>query len=133
MVQMGQLIDAAVASKPDGLVVSIPDADALGPHFQAAVKAGIPVIAINSRADVHHHPELLEHVGQEEYIAYKGSGEMMRAMGVKNVALDQRCQGFKDGLGEGARVEVLAVPPDFTVVRNAILPTSRRTPTYKGS
>ena len=28
MVQMAQLIDAAVASKPDGLVVSIPDADA---------------------------------------------------------------------------------------------------------
>src|SRR5579859_5919582 len=32
MVQMAQLIDAAVASKPDGLVVSIPDANALGPH-----------------------------------------------------------------------------------------------------
>ena len=31
MVQMAQLIDAAVASKPDGLVVSTPDADALGP------------------------------------------------------------------------------------------------------
>ena len=30
MVAMAQLIDAAVASKPDGLVVSIPDADALG-------------------------------------------------------------------------------------------------------
>ena len=35
MVQMAQLIDAAVASKPDGLVVSIPDADALGPSVQA--------------------------------------------------------------------------------------------------
>src|ERR1700757_3389453 len=31
MVAMAQLIDAAVASKPDGLVVSIPDANALGP------------------------------------------------------------------------------------------------------
>ena len=30
MVQMAQLIDAAVASRPDGLAVSIPDADALG-------------------------------------------------------------------------------------------------------
>src|SRR5207247_2331452 len=29
MVAMAQLIDAAVASKPDGLIVSIPDADAL--------------------------------------------------------------------------------------------------------
>ena len=31
MVAMSQLIDAAVATQPDGLVVSIPDADALGP------------------------------------------------------------------------------------------------------
>ena len=30
MVAMSQLIDAAVATEPDGLVVSIPDADALG-------------------------------------------------------------------------------------------------------
>src|SRR5215467_7970925 len=36
MVKMAQLIDAAVASKPDGLVVSIPDADALGPSIQSA-------------------------------------------------------------------------------------------------
>jgi simple sugar transport system substrate-binding protein len=34
MVKMSQLIDAAVASKPDGLVVSIPDADALVPPFR---------------------------------------------------------------------------------------------------
>src|ERR671916_2756097 len=29
MVKMGQLIDAAVATEPDGLAVSVPDADAL--------------------------------------------------------------------------------------------------------
>src|SRR6202022_1940581 len=42
MVAMAQLIDAAVASKPDGLVVSIPDADALGKPIPAAVRGGIP-------------------------------------------------------------------------------------------
>jgi len=142
MVQMGQLIDAAVASKPDGLVVSIPDADALGPHIQAAVKAGIPVISINSGADVFKKFGVLMHVGQEEYLAGKGGGEKMRAMGVKkavcvnhevgNVALDQRCQGFKDGLGEGAQVEVLAVPTDFTEVRNAILAYLQKNPDVQG-
>ncbi len=142
MVQMGQLIDAAVASKPDGLVVSIPDADALGPHIQAAVKAGIPVISINSGADVFQKFGVLMHVGQEEYIAGKGGGEKMRAMGVKkavcvnhevgNVALDQRCQGFKDGLGPGASVEVLAVPTDFTEVRNAILAYLQKNPDVQG-
>ena len=51
MVEMSQLIDAAVASQPDGLVVSLPDADALGPSIQAAVDAGIPVITMNSGSD----------------------------------------------------------------------------------
>ena len=40
MVAMAQLIDAAVASDPDGLVVSIPDAEALGPSIQAASTRG---------------------------------------------------------------------------------------------
>jgi len=48
MVQMAQLIDAAVASWPDGLVVSIPDADALGPSVRQATEGGIPVIVIDS-------------------------------------------------------------------------------------
>jgi ABC-type sugar transport system substrate-binding protein len=43
MVAMGQLIDAAVASKADGMVTSIPDADALAKPIQAAVKAGIQI------------------------------------------------------------------------------------------
>ncbi len=142
MVQMGQLIDAAIASKPDGLVVSIPDADALGPHIKAAVEAGIPVISINSGADVFKKFGVMMHVGQEEYIAGKGGGEKMRAMGVKkavcvnhevgNVALDQRCQGFKDGLGPGANVDVLSVPTDFTEVRNAILSYLQRNPDIQG-
>ncbi|MCC2665566.1 MAG: sugar transporter substrate-binding protein [Geminicoccaceae bacterium] len=36
MVQMGQLIDAAVASQPDGLVVSVPDRPSTRPARAAA-------------------------------------------------------------------------------------------------
>src|SRR5215204_2062855 len=52
MVAMSQLIDAAVASDPDGIVVSIPDPDALGESIRAAVDAGIPVVSMNSGSDV---------------------------------------------------------------------------------
>src|SRR5687767_12783859 len=48
MVQMAQLIDAAVASQPDGLVVSIPDAAALGDSIKNAIASGIPVVSMNS-------------------------------------------------------------------------------------
>ena len=50
MVEMSAIIDAAVASQPDGLIVTIPDADALGDSIRAAVAAGIPVISMNSAA-----------------------------------------------------------------------------------
>lgn len=120
MVAMAQIIDAAVASAPDGLVVSIPDADALGDSIRAAIDAGIPVISMNSGSDVAAELGILNHVGQTEYEAGYGGGERMAAAGatnaicvnqeVGNVALDLRCQGFADAMGEsGGTVEVIAV------------------------
>lgn len=140
MVRMAQLIDAAVAAKPAGLVVSIPDANALGRSIQAAVRAGIPVISINSGADVFKRLGVLMHVGQEEYIAGKAAGERFKAAGVKtavcvnhevgNVGLDQRCKGFADGMG--GKVEILGVKTDFTEARNAIANYLRRNPGVEG-
>src|SRR6266516_2048253 len=46
--KQSQLIDAAVNAKPDGLVVSMANPEALKAAIQRAVKAGIPVITINS-------------------------------------------------------------------------------------
>jgi simple sugar transport system substrate-binding protein len=120
MVAMSQLIDAAVASKPDGLVVSVPDADALGPSIKAAVAAGIPVITINSGSEVSKDLGALNHVGQTEYEAGLGAGERMGEAGVTkaicvnqevgNAGLDQRCKGFADGLAKsGGTSDVLAV------------------------
>jgi simple sugar transport system substrate-binding protein len=114
MVKMGQLIDAAVAKKPQGLVVSIPDADALGPHIKAAVDAGIPVITAKSGSDVFAQLGILTHVGQDETIAGQKAGELLKAAGVTNAlcinqevgnaGLDARCKGFTDGLGGTVKV-----------------------------
>jgi simple sugar transport system substrate-binding protein len=120
VVAMAQLIDAAVASGPNGLVVSIPDADALGPSITAAIDAGIPVISMNSGSDVAKDLGILVHVGQTEYEAGVGGGERMAEAGVTkalcvnqeigNVALDLRCQGFTDAItAAGGTVEVVAV------------------------
>ncbi|MCP3997488.1 MAG: sugar ABC transporter substrate-binding protein [bacterium] len=119
MVEMSQIIDAAVASQPDGLVVSIPDADALGDSIRAAVAAGIPVISMNSGSDVFADLGVLVHVGQTEYAAGLIAGQRFKAEGVGsaicinqevgNTALDDRCQGFEDGIG----VEVNVIPVDL--------------------
>jgi simple sugar transport system substrate-binding protein len=110
MVQMSQMIDAAVNQKPDGLVVSIPDADALGPSIKRAVEAGIPVISMNSGSDVAHELGALLHVGQSEFDAGKAAGAKLAEMGGKkgicinqevgNVSLDLRCKGFAEGFGQ---------------------------------
>jgi len=117
MVKMSQLIDAAVASEPDGLVVSIPDADALRESIEKANDAGIPIVTINSGSDVSEELGALTHVGQTELIAGVGAGERLAEEGVDNalcinqevgnVALDQRCEGFEKGLG--SEVQVVAV------------------------
>lgn len=120
MVEMSQLIDAAVASEPDGIVVSIPDADALTPSIQGALDAGIPVISINSGAETSAELDLMTHVGQTEYEAGLGGGQRMGEAGVTNaicliqeagnVGLEERCRGFTDGLAEsGGTVENLVV------------------------
>ena len=119
LVTMAQLIDAAVASRPDGLVVSIPDGEALAPSLNAAVEAGIPIISINSGGDVAKDLGMLIHVGQSEYEAGYATGEHMAAAGamnalcinqeVGNLALDSRCAGFEAALTEaGAEVTLLA-------------------------
>ncbi|GGE94305.1 sugar ABC transporter substrate-binding protein [Stappia taiwanensis] len=114
MVAMAQLIDAAVNQEPDGLIVSIPDGDALGDAIRKAVSAGIPVISMNSGSQVSASLGALLHVGQEEYDAGKKAGEALASMGGKkglcvnhevgNLALDQRCQGFADGFGGSVTV-----------------------------
>ncbi len=120
MVEMSNLIHSALATRPTGLVVSIPDADALGPAIRATVAAGVPVVSINSGADAYRELGVLAHVGQTEYEAGFGGGERMAAAGVRrglcvnhevgNAALDLRCSGFRDALARvGGTATVLSV------------------------
>ncbi len=120
MVAMSDLIDAAVAARPQGLVVSIPDGAALGPALERAVGAGIPVVSINSGAQASARLGLLAHVGQPEYEAGLAAGKRLAEAGARtalcvhhevgNAALDARCAGAADALAEaGGSLAVLAV------------------------
>ena len=128
MVAMKQLIDAAVASQPDGLVVSIPDAEALGDSIRAAVAAGIPVISMDSGLEVSKELGALLHMGIDEYPSGFAAGEKMKELGktsgacvnmeVGNVALDLRCQGFADALDGNS--QVIATSNDPTEIRAGV-------------
>ena len=87
--RMKRFIDQAIADKPDGLVVSIPDVEALRPSIEKAVAAGIPTITINSGSDEFKSLGVLAHVGQPEYAAGVESGERLAAAGVRQRAVRQ--------------------------------------------
>ena len=109
MADMARLIEAAVATQPDGLVVSLPDADALGGAIRAAVEAGIPVITMNSGLESSASLGALMHVGQPERDAGYAAGQRAMAEGVTkgiclnqeafNTALVDRCTGYFDAMG----------------------------------
>jgi simple sugar transport system substrate-binding protein len=117
--RMKAMIDQAVATKPDGLVVSIPEAG-LGPAIRRAVRAGIPVVSINSGSDVYRRFGVLAHVGQPEERAGFAAGRRLVDAGVRralcvnqqvgNQGLDARCRGLARALSRaGGRARVLSV------------------------
>ena len=113
MADMASSIQAAAATQPDGMVISLPDPDALGPAIKAAVAAGVPVITMNSGLESSASLGALMHVGQPEYLAGQSAGARAKAEGATkalcmiqeayNTALVDRCEGY----GE-------SVPMEFT-------------------
>jgi simple sugar transport system substrate-binding protein len=118
--RMRQLIREAIGDRLDGLVVSLPDVDALAPAIRRAERAGVPVVAINSGGDRFRELGILAHVGQAERRAGFEAGRRMAAAGVRNAVcvnqevgnsgLDQRCRAFEEGLrSAGGLSRTLAV------------------------
>jgi simple sugar transport system substrate-binding protein len=107
--QQSQLIDAAVNQKPDGLIVSMANPEALKASVQRAVAAGIPVVTINSGQAQSKAYGALSHFGSDETVAGQAVGTNLKKAGVKNVicvvqeagnvGLEQRCAGVKSTLG----------------------------------
>ena len=132
VVRMARMIEAATASKPDGLVVSIPDAAALKAPIEGAKAAGIPVIVVNSGEDQVGEWGLDLFIGGgSEYDNGVRAGQIMGKEGVKeglcvnhevgNVSLDRRCEGFAKGLEEsGGKSQVLAATMDPTDVTRRV-------------
>ena len=79
MADMASSIQAAAATQPDGMVISLPDPDALGPAIKAAVAAGVPVITMNSGLESSASLGALMHVGQPELLAGQKAGERAKA------------------------------------------------------
>ncbi|MCQ8279137.1 substrate-binding domain-containing protein [Acetobacteraceae bacterium KSS8] len=136
MTQMANLITAAANQHPDGLVTTVPDADALSGPIHNAIAQGITVITTNGSPASGHKVGAVLNVGQDETAAGVAAGKAMAAAGGKkaicvnhevgNVSLDQRCAGF--GQGFGGSVKVLPTDTDPSVTKSKIEAALRSDP-----
>ena len=130
--RMSRMIDEAASAHLDGLVVSLPDIEALTPAIKRAARSGIPVISINSGSDQFRKLGVLAHVGQPEFQAGIAAGRRLLAAGahdvlcvnqeVGNAGLDERCRGIDAAVARvGGRTRVLGVDvQDATQARRRI-------------
>lgn len=103
--RQAQLVQSYIDQHVDGVVVTLAKPDALKDVVGRAVAAKIPVVSINSGADVSAKLGVLAHFGQDETVAGQAAGEQLDKAGVKNavcliheqgnVGLEQRCAGAK--------------------------------------
>jgi simple sugar transport system substrate-binding protein len=110
--KMVDMLETAIAAKPDGLVVAIPDVNALEEPINRAVNEGIPVISINvgDTETVKGRIPILCYIGGNEYqMGYQAGMRMLREFepskpkrGVVlqflpgHIGLEQRAKGFAD-------------------------------------
>ncbi|AXK36977.1 sugar ABC transporter substrate-binding protein [Streptomyces armeniacus] len=103
--RQAQLVQSMIDKKVDGLVVTLAKPDAMKSVVQKAVKAGIPVITINSGQEQSKQFGALTHIGQDETVAGEAVGDELNKRGGKNalcvlheqgnVGHEQRCDGVE--------------------------------------
>jgi simple sugar transport system substrate-binding protein len=139
--EIQQIFEASIAASPSAIATTLPDPDALGPLVEKAINQDIPVVLFNAGLNEWEQLGALTYVGQTELEAGIAAGERMAEEGIKNalcvnhqqgqLVLDQRCRGFKQGLG--GNVEEVAVDgSDPTAMRNGIQTALRQNPDLDG-
>ncbi|MER5552513.1 substrate-binding domain-containing protein [Streptomyces sp. NPDC002793] len=107
--QQAELVQTAIDKKVDGLIVSLAKPDSMKAVVAKAVKAGIPVITVNSGSAESKAFGALTHIGQDESIAGEAVGDELDRRDRKkalcvlheqgNVGHEQRCAGAKKSFG----------------------------------
>ncbi|PJE55062.1 sugar ABC transporter substrate-binding protein [Marinomonas sp. BSi20584] len=139
LADMARIVEQAVATNPDGIVLSIADFDTLEGPLEKASKKGIPFITMNSGTQEQSKAlGALLHVGQPEFAAGFGAGERAKKQGVKsflcvnhyitNPASVERCMGFAKGLGIELGSQMIDSGSDPTDVETKVSAYLRKNP-----
>ncbi len=132
LADMARIVEQAVASDPDGIILTIADFDVLSGPVADAVDLGIPVITINSGTQEQSEAMgALLHVGQPEYTAGFEAGKRAKAAGVSsflcvnhyitNPASVERCTGFADAIGADVGDSMIDSGQDPAEIKNKVI------------
>jgi simple sugar transport system substrate-binding protein len=139
LADMARIVEQAVATNPDGIVLSIADFDTLEGPLEKAARKGIPFITMNSGTEMQSKAlGALMHIGQPEFAAGFGAGERAKKEGVKsflcvnhyitNPASVERCMGFAKGLGVELGSQMIDSGSDPTNVETKVSAYLRKHP-----
>jgi simple sugar transport system substrate-binding protein len=118
--QEARLMEAAIAQKPDGIAVTIPDPDAMRAPIKKALDAGIPVIAFNSGDTDYAKLGVKTFVGFSAAAAGSGLGDEVARLGARNaicvnhqqgnLTLETMCSNFQKAFtAKGGKAKQLVV------------------------
>ncbi|HVY18678.1 MAG TPA: substrate-binding domain-containing protein [Bauldia sp.] len=138
-----RLLQAAIATKPDGLIVSDTFPDVLAEDIKGAVAAGIPVVLTNTGFGHQKEVGALAFVGTDEHaLGEIGASKLVEA-GAKNVLVittppgavpfvDERMDGIAKGIGS-QKTTIVHMPleqlVDQTKVVNTMVASVQKDPT----
>ena len=114
--EQATLVQNAIDSKVNGIMVTLSSADAVVPVVKKAVDAGIPVVAFNQGIDQYQDAGAKMYFGSDETLAGQTAGQkitqegggkalcVIQAQG--SVALEARCAGVKQSFANTENLQV---------------------------
>lgn len=127
--EQSNLVQNAIDSRVDGIAMTMPNAQSLGPVAQKAVDAGIPVVGLNAGMNEYQDYGMTGFFGQDESVAGASAGARLAEENAQKVlcviheqgnsSQEARCGGVSEGLGK--QVETLYVNGmDLTSVNSTL-------------
>lgn len=133
------LVRSAVDAGVDGIAVTLPNAEAIGPAAQNAVDAGIPTVGLNAGMQEYTKYGMTGFFGQDETVAGTAAGERLKEEGKSKVlcviheqgnsSQEARCAGVGKGLGKNVDI-VYVNGQDLTSVQSTISSKLAQDPSF---
>lgn len=141
-----EILDAVIASKPDAIVTTLPNARSFSKSLQKAKSFKIPVLVVNTRPHEHNMKKnpYLAFIGMDDYEAGKSLAEyalehekLSKRVLIANhqpghIGLENRLKGIRETLDkEKIHTDIVDISNDPSEVQNIIQTHLKRHPEIK--